>query len=360
MRKCGYTVVLAGVLAVAAGPLVGQEKNGAGGQKPLEFQGTARVNAHRFPVKKGETYRVTVKAEGFVPLLQVVDEFGPLASVQGRGPGARVVLTAEQTREYTILVDLANQSQVQNGAANRYSLTVERATFAPEDKAQHSLQLNDQAYPMQAGRFYFITVRTRAFEPDVRIARGDKVVLAKLYEGPPPKAGPNPEHVVRFTYVPDKTGTYRILVSVGPYSKLGKAPLDYSLDVAERKPTLSVQEQIAAADPLYQHRQGRRHKAFPVKLEAGRTYQIDMISSALDAYLFLEDAAGNVLAQDDDGGGGHNARIVFRPQKTDTYRVIATTYGQGETGAFQLAVIESPDARPVGSPPGARPRQQKP
>ena len=35
--------------------------------------------------------------------------------------------------------------------------------------------------------------------------------------------------------------------------------------------------------------------------------QIDMMSQAFDAYLFLEDSAGNVLLEDDDSGGEADA-----------------------------------------------------
>src|SRR5262249_46996663 len=58
-----------------------------------------------------------------------------------------------------------------------------------------------------------------------------------------------------------------------------------------------------------------RSIAYQVKMEAGKTYVIDMISpdqKALDPFLRLLDSAGKQLAEDDDGGEGLNARITFR------------------------------------------------
>jgi len=46
------------------------------------------------------------------------------------------------------------------------------------------------------------------------------------------------------------------------------------------------------------------------------------------------------LAEDDDSGGGLNARIIFRCPQTDNYRVIATSLGGGQ-GAYNMSVREN-------------------
>ena len=81
---------------------------------------------------------------------------------------------------------------------------------------------------------------------------------------------------------------------------------------------------------------------YQVKLAAGKTYVIDMVSpdpKALDPYLRLTDASGKKLAEDDDSGGGLNARIVYRAAQAGTYRIHATSFNQG-AGAFTLTVRE--------------------
>ena len=83
---------------------------------------------------------------------------------------------------------------------------------------------------------------------------------------------------------------------------------------------------------------------YQVKLVAGKTYVIDMVSpdqKALDPYLVLRDAASKKLAEDDDSGGGLNARIVFRAEQDGVYRIQATSFNAGN-GAFTLTVREQP------------------
>src|SRR5262249_50097537 len=81
-----------------------------------------------------------------------------------------------------------------------------------------------------------------------------------------------------------------------------------------------------------------------VKLAAGKTYVIDLVSpdpKALDPFLVLSDAAGKKLAEDDDSGGGLNARILFRAAQDGTFRIRATSFNAGR-GEFTLTVHEQP------------------
>jgi tetratricopeptide (TPR) repeat protein len=105
--------------------------------------------------------------------------------------------------------------------------------------------------------------------------------------------------------------------------------------VHEVGPVLDLMGQLDAQNPAL---------VYQMKFAAGKTYVIDMVSpdqKALDPYLFLLDAAGKTLAEDDNSGGGLNARIVFRAEKDGSYRIRATTLNAG-SGAFTLTVREQP------------------
>jgi hypothetical protein len=81
---------------------------------------------------------------------------------------------------------------------------------------------------------------------------------------------------------------------------------------------------------------------YEVNLTAGKTYVIDMVSpdpKALDPYLVVQDADHHVLAQDDDSGGGRNARIVYRAMRDGVHRIRATLFEVGR-GEFTLMVRE--------------------
>ena len=57
--------------------------------------------------------------------------------------------------------------------------------------------------------------------------------------------------------------------------------------------------------------------------------------------MYLLDADGAVLAEDDDSGGGANgldSQITFKATKSGTYRLVVTSYGGSEVGDFTLTV----------------------
>src|SRR5262249_40149740 len=103
-----------------------------------------------------------------------------------------------------------------------------------------------------------------------------------------------------------------------------------------------------AADPA---KPGSRLKTYPIKLEAGKTYSIQLNSDAFDAFLRLLDPAGKVVAEDDDGGGGLNARIDYRAPAAGTYRIAVTSF-DGGLGPFRLLVLGDKGAPVIEPKPG--------
>jgi Ca2+-binding EF-hand superfamily protein len=79
-------------------------------------------------------------------------------------------------------------------------------------------------------------------------------------------------------------------------------------------------------------------KIFTVKLESGRTYQIELVSPVYFAYLYLEDANGEILDRNNSGGRGRAARIVHQAADTATYRIVVTSQDGYKPGAFSLSV----------------------
>jgi hypothetical protein len=107
---------------------------------------------------------------------------------------------------------------------------------------------------------------------------------------------------------------------------------------------LKVEDKLTRDDPKDRVLKNSHHKVHTFKMKAGVTYVIDLVSRDFDAFLRLEDSAGKQLAQDDDSGGGLNARIVFKAEHPDSYRIIATTFVAGGTGKYTLTVKEASGA----------------
>jgi len=120
--------------------------------------------------------------------------------------------------------------------------------------------------------------------------------------------------------------------------------------ITEPKTELSVRDQLTAKDPLYP--KGGPFKVHTVKLQADKNYQIDLVTTAFDGRLLLENSDGKLIMQGFDVEG-FNARLIFRPTKTDTYRILATSHQLDASGAYALVVAARSDSPPAAFPPPA-------
>ncbi len=101
-----------------------------------------------------------------------------------------------------------------------------------------------------------------------------------------------------------------------------------------------INGELAGTDARDRKRKGSPAKMHKVELKKGVCYVIDLVSNDFDAFLRLEDAKGNDLAEDDDGGGQKNARLFFIPPQTAEYLLVATCYTP-RTGKYRLTVQEA-------------------
>jgi hypothetical protein len=95
--------------------------------------------------------------------------------------------------------------------------------------------------------------------------------------------------------------------------------------------TLRVQDKLSG---------GVKSKVYHAKMLKGKRYTIDLMSSDFDAYLILESPISKKLAEDDDGGRGVDARIVYLAASTGKYRLLATSLSRNDAGEFMLVVRE--------------------
>lgn len=72
--------------------------------------------------------------------------------------------------------------------------------------------------------------------------------------------------------------------------------------------------------------------------DAGQRAVLELHSSDFDAYMFLFDDVGNLLAVDDDSAGDGDARIEVTLPYSGLYVVVANTYFPGESGLYVLTL----------------------
>lgn len=78
---------------------------------------------------------------------------------------------------------------------------------------------------------------------------------------------------------------------------------------------------------------------------AGQQIAVSM-NSAIDTHLYLLNSSGQIIALDDDGGGGTNSRIpatsgFFSIPAAGTYSIFATTFDPSTTGSYTLSLVAS-------------------
>src|SRR5207248_1482083 len=74
--------------------------------------------------------------------------------------------------------------------------------------------------------------------------------------------------------------------------------------------------------------------------QANQTFTVDLTSDDFDSYLWLTKARGESLVQNDDGGGGCNARIVYTAPDNHTLHIIVNTAGHDQSGRYTLKVSD--------------------
>jgi hypothetical protein len=196
-----------------------------------------------------------------------------------------------------------------------------------EQEVAHALTLKkDQAY--------LITVTSRGFFTAFRVEDEFKNKLALASGSSTTLKAPADGLFRLLVYSPGgSSGQYVVTVRT-----INLTPTKPGEVLTVGKDGITVEAILSKEDPFDKVR--KKHcKTYDVQMKAGKTYVIDMISKQLDSYLRLEDAAGKKLAQDDDSGGGTNARIRFKAPSEGVYRVYATSFGL-ETGLFLLKIRE--------------------
>lgn len=88
--------------------------------------------------------------------------------------------------------------------------------------------------------------------------------------------------------------------------------------------------------------------AYTLSVPADTTVRIELDGTAFDAWLILKDSVGNILEENDDGGGGLNS-LIQRRLVAGTYRIGASALAGSEGGAYTLRVLLPPAPAPARS-----------
>lgn len=223
----------------------------------------------------------------------------------------------------------------------------DKAKFGETLKAE--LKVAQFRFDLEQGKLYRVTASGKGFFPFVTMPGfGGRI----QYTQPAPGELHTFAGIVSVT----RTGPATFVLAPQIGGPLPEGPLEATfklepMPIAE-EPMLVKTDRWTADDPRYEPLRPQSHfKAFPLKLKKDRFYVIELEraeGSNIDPYLYLEDTQpanpfSKIVAQDDDGLGNLNSRIIYRAAKDGDFRVVATTLSPG-TGEFTLTVRGEPDS----------------
>lgn len=161
----------------------------------------------------------------------------------------------------------------------------------------------------------------------------------------------------RLTFVPPATGNFRIYANSSAQAELGAYKLTLSRGAARAAAdtvcrgfgrvaglvevgqtitgTLSSEDPEFPSDSTYFER-------WILPVRPNQAFTVDLTSDDFDAYLLLTRGRGEKIVENDDGGGGCNARLVYTAQDDHPLRVVVNTASRPrrQTGRFTLKVTD--------------------
>lgn len=331
---------------------------------PTEFGKHVKAFTCRF--EKGTMYRIDLASTDFDAFLLLVGPDGSKLAEDDDGGGdlnSRLVWNAEITGNYRILASSLMDGTgaftltiVDSGKAKKIAATTlkleggkvtSEGRMPPDAPRYQNKPVQAFEVALQAGKNYQIDLKSIEFDSFLFLLDSSGRVLANDDDG-------GGDLDARIIYAVKTSGTYRIHACGFDDSANGK----FTLSIAETKAAADSEDGKALAAQALKLDKGsltfegslttndgryarKRAKAFTIKLEADKSYKIDLVSNSFDAYLHLQDADGTPLAEDDDGGGDLNARIMYEAKRTGEYRILACSLDPNGSGKFTLTVTQA-------------------
>ena len=218
----------------------------------------------------------------------------------------------------------------------------------------HFVDLYQTALSQQTGATYRMT--SQAVDAWLEIYDGSGNIVAANDDDD--AASPTTDSAIRLfapagsyflaatSYAPGETGSYQL-------SSSALAENAGCLDAWVVR-GVTVAGTLASGDCVYG---GYLADDYLVVLRAGQTLQVRLASTSFDAYLELYSATGDLLAEDDDSAGGTDALLTYTATEHSVFILAATTFDQGESGAYTMAVSSGFGGElPPVIAPGSTPR----
>jgi hypothetical protein len=343
-----------------------------------------------FPGTKGQRATIDLRSGQFDPYLIVIDpgnthhenddyegdSHRSLVSFDLPEDGKyRVLVTTykkDETGSYTLRIDVGGSAAAAAAAATATAgPRVERGTLAAGDDSLRSGEYVD-AYTFEGrpGQHVALDVVSQDFDTYLmlRPPRGQQRENDDV-EGRPRHSAIEADlteagtyKVIVTSYKRGEAGAYELRMDFGASSTPSTTATTVS--TGNRTRDLSVisygdspSGQLSPDDRKLES--GEFQDTYAFEGTAGDGIVVELTSTAFDPYLILTPPQGEQIDNDDAPGNRNMARIELTLRASGRYRIIATSYAAGKTGAYSLALRRSGTGlatppRPVPSTPGGR------
>jgi hypothetical protein len=174
---------------------------------------------------------------------------------------------------------------------------------------------------------------------DVEGAAGHSVIEADLTEA-------GTYTVIVTSYAAGETGRYDLRRELGAARPTG----DERRDVRAITLGQSVSGELAEGDGRLETEEFRDIYVF--NGTAGENITIELSSEAFDTYVGLVLPSGEAIENDDFEGSTNRSRVDLTLREDGRYRIVATSYAAGETGAYRLSLTRGTASGAGPSPTG--------
>ncbi|GBE76429.1 hypothetical protein myaer87_36560 [Microcystis aeruginosa NIES-87] len=248
---------------------------------------------------------------------------------------------------------LAQQSE--SSVAN--SSSIEGKLDSNSQTLKDGSYFNVHTFQGKAGDILTIDLTSQDFDAYLILLDPNKNKITEDYDG-------GEENNAQIVLTLPSTGTYTLIVSSTKAQELGNYILSWReatltdviseagqalellpggseftpVSLIFRQSTLEQSSTVTQASPIEGKLDGNIEalkdgiyaNAHTFAGKAGETLTIDLVSQDFDTYLILLDPDKNKIAEDDDGGGENNARIVLTLPSTGTYTLIVSSLAKGK------------------------------
>ncbi|MBN1436361.1 MAG: PPC domain-containing protein [Sedimentisphaerales bacterium] len=146
------------------------------------------------------------------------------------------------------------------------------------------------------------------------------------------------------SFMAEASGVYQVLVTSYSPREQGRYTLRcLGVDLEDSEPPVSAEGFLAAdnAGPY-----GNYRTVYSFSAEQGSLLAVDLMSTDFDTYLVVRSPSGQEYINDD-AGTNTNSSVTMTADATGVYQVVVSSFEEGETGDFELAVFGGADLAPV-------------